>query len=244
MSLSASIQITDQDLRTVMPTQGGALLGQLAATADGRTFAYGRNGTGGGTALAPGKLCQGSLSVANDTNRTGVTALAGTKLLTFTLGGATTANSYQQGYLIVNAGTGAGQTLLVSGNTPGTTTTVSLKDAVITATAVADSKFSLVPNEYFANIVTVPGSSTAVFATGVPGVSIPDGNYGWFQVGGTCSVLANGTIAVGAAVIISATTAGAVDTDAGANVNPKVGYMQVASVSTEYRQAFLTINNG
>lgn len=245
MSLAATVQITDQDIRSVSTTQGGELLGQIASTADGRTFAYGKNGTGSGTAIAPGKVCQGTLAVANDTNRTGVTAAAGAKSITFTLGGATTANLYQQGYLLVNAGTGVGQILLVSGNTAGTTTTVTLKDAIITATSVTDSKFSLVPNPWSANILTAQGSSTAVFATGVPSVSIPDANYGWFQVGGPASVLSDASpAAVGQSVIISAATAGAVSIDTSTNLNPKVGYALVTGVSTEYRQVFLTVNNG
>lgn len=243
MSLAANMQLTDQDVRSISSSQGGESLGQLARTADGRTFAY---GLAGASNLSPGKLHQGALSVANHTNRTGVTAAAGANTVTFAVGAtAVTSNQYAQGYLVVNAGTGAGQALLISGNTSANSSgspTVNLADAVITATSVSDSKFSLVPHPYSACILMDHTASTAIFPTGVPAVAITAAYYGWFQVGGVASVLANGTPAVGGSVIPSATTDGAVDVDAAASVQPKVGYMLITAVSTEYRQVYLTIN--
>lgn len=246
MSLQAQMTITDQDVRTTSTTQGGAFLGQQMQTPDGRTYRYGLNGTGSGTAIAPGKLMQGALSVANHQNRTGVTAVAGASTVTFAVGAtAVTANQYYQGYLVVNAGTGAGQALLISGNTSANSSgspTVNLYDEIITATAASDSKFSLMPHPYSAVILSVHGSATAIYATGVPAISVPDASYAWLQTAGPCSVLANGTIAVAAGLIPSATTDGAVDAEGTSSVQPRVGYMLIASVTTEYRSAFLTIN--
>lgn len=247
--LSASIQISDQDSRTVSSSQGGEYLGQIAGTSDGRTWAYGLNGTGSGTAIAAGLLTQGALSLTNHTNRTGVTATAGTNTVTFAVGATlVSSNQYLQGYLVVNAGTGAGQSLLISGNTSAASSgspVVNLKDSIITATAASDSKFSLVPHPYSACVLSVAASSTAVFATGVPTVSQPDANYGWYQVGGASAVRSDASVAaVGQSVVVSATTNGDVTIDTSTNLNPKVGYALVAGVSAEYRQVFLTINNG
>lgn len=247
MALSAAMQITDQDVRTTASAQGGELLGQVAQTSDGRTFAYGRNGTGGGTALAPGKLTQGALSTANYVNRTGVTYAAGTNQVTFTLGTTAATDLFKGSYFYVNAGTGAGQMCLIVGNTAATagnsnSVTLKLKDSLYAATSVSDSKFSIQPSPYSSLKISDQSAATAIFATGVPLVSVADTYYGWFQVGGPASVLANGTPAVGGSVIPSATTNGAVDVDGAASVQPKVGYTLITAVSTEYRAVYLTVN--
>lgn len=245
MPLGARIQLVDQDIRSTSTSKGGELLGQVASTPDGRLYAYGFNNTGSSTALAPGKLCSGAVVTANHVNRTGTTQSAGDQSVTFAVGAtAVTADQYAGGYLVVNAGTGAGQALLIKGNTKAASSgspTVFLADAIITATAVADSKFSLVPNLYSAALLFASASATALVAAGVPNVSIPDQSYGWLQIAGVASVLANGTPAVGSSVIPSATTDGAVDVDGASSVQPKVGVMTQTAVSTEYRPCFLTI---
>lgn len=248
MSLAASIQITDQDVRTVSANKGGERYGQTANTSDGRQFAYGLNGTGSGTALAPGKLTQGAFAVPNHVNITGVTLPANSNSVTYTIGAtALTANQYQDGYFQVNAGTGAGQNLLVSNTTTSTAgstaVTVNLKDATYVATSVTDSKFSLQPNEYSKVVIQDHTAPTAQLLTGVPPVSIPDANYGWFQIGGAAAVLINGTPGVGVPVVGSATTDGAVDVDTASLFQQIVGYMLVVGVSTTYKPVFLQINN-
>src|SRR5260221_9288123 len=110
--LTSTITIMDQDWRTTSTVAGGAQYGQRAVTSDGKAFRYGLNGTGSGTALVAGQLQQGAVVVANHQNRTGVTAVAGTSLVTFAVGATlVTSNQYLHGYLVVNAGTGAGQYL-------------------------------------------------------------------------------------------------------------------------------------
>lgn len=246
MSLSSPMQLMDQDVRSVSATAGGADFGQFGTTSDGRTYRYGLNGNATTTALAPGKLMQGALVAANHQNRTGVTTTAGQQQVTFAVGATlVTSNQYQGGYLVVNAGTGAGQALLIAGNTSANSSgspTVNLADTIITATASSDSKFSLQPHPYSAVILEDHTAATAILAVGVPAISVPAANYAWFQTGGLCSVLANGTIAVGAGLIPGATTDGSVDVEGTSSVQPRVGYMMLASVSTEYRAAWLTIN--
>lgn len=244
MALAGMLQISDQDVRSTVTTQGGVYLGQLAGTADGRTWRYGKNGTGGGTALIPGNLQQVATAVANHVNRTGVTYAAGTGVVTFAVGAtAVTADQYRGGYLVVNAGTGAGQSLLIRGNTKAGSAgspTVYLKDTIITATLVSDSKFSLHPHPYSACIINA--STLGAGAAGVPIVSIPDGSLGWFQTGGVASVLSDaGAAAIGAPITYSDDTAGAVgpaETDA---AGAALGYALILGVSAEYRPVFLTI---
>jgi hypothetical protein len=252
MALAGALQISDQDVRTTTTALGGEFMGQVARTSDGRTWQFGQNGSTSLT-LSPGKLTQGALSIANHVNRTGTTQAIGDNNATFAVGAtAVTADQYRGGYLVVNAGTGKGQNLLIRGNTKAASSgspTVYLKDSFIAATAVADSKFSLMPHPDSAVIIMASASSTAIIATGVPTVSVPassaafpTGTNAWFQIGGSASVLANGTPAVGGSVIPSASTDGAVDVDSASSVQPKVGYTLITAVSTEYRSVFLTIN--
>lgn len=244
MSLSANMQITDQDIRSTSTAQGGESLGQVASTADGRSYRYGLNGTGSGTALAPGKMNQVATAVANHVNQTGITAATGVASLTYAVGNtAVTQDQYKQGYFIVNAGTGVGQTLEIDSNTKAAgngSPIIYLRDTLMIATLVSDSKFSLHPHPYSALIINA--STLGAGAAGVANVSVPDTAYAWFQVGGTCSVLSDaGAAAIGAPVTYSDDTAGAVgpyETDAVGNV---LGYALILGVSAEYRPVYLTI---
>lgn len=242
---ATQISITDQDWRLTSSTAGTARLGQRGVTSDGKAFRYGINGTGSGTALVAGQLQQGAVVVANHQNRTGVTAVAGTSTLTFAVGATVvTSNQYFQGHLVVNAGTGAGQDLEISGNTSAISSgspTVNLQDAIITATSVSDSKFSLIPNIYSACVQSA--ATLAAACTGVAVVPLPDTYYGWFQVSGECSVLSDaGAPGAGAPFTYSDDTAGAIgpyETDA---VGAVLGFTTQAAVSAEYRSVFLTIS--
>lgn len=252
MALAASIQITDQDLRTTTTALGGEYIGQVAGTADGRRFAYGQNGSTS-TALSPGKLAQVATAVANHVNQTGTTQAAGdTTVSTWAVGAtAVTADQYRGGYLVVNAGTGAGQAMLVRGNTKANSSgkpVLYLKDAFYTATSVSDSKFSLHPHPYSACIIQ--NATLGAGSAGVPIISIaasaaafPTGTNGWFQTWGPCSVLSDaGAAAIGAPVTYSDDTNGAVgpyETDA---VGAVLGWTMIAGVSTEYRPVFLTMD--
>lgn len=250
MALAGRQQISDQDVRTTATSLGGEYLGQYAQTADGRTFQYGAN-TSTSLALSPGKLAQGAISTANHVNRTGTTQAAGDSSVTFAVGATlVSADQYRGGYLVVNAGTGAGQALLIRGNTKAASSgspTIYLKDFIITATSVTDSKFSLHPHPYSACLI-YDHTQTATPPVGVPNISIPaattalPNSCGWLQVGGACSVLANGTPAAVSGIIASATTDGAFDVEGTSTVTPRLGYMLITAVSTEYRPAWLTIN--
>lgn len=249
--LTSPLALTDQDTRTTANTQGGANLGQMVLTSDGKTFVYAVN-TSTTLTLIAGKLTQGAVATANHLNRTGVTTVAGQKQVTFAVGATlVSSNQYAQGYLVVNKGTGAGQALEVAGNTSAASSgspTINLEDAVITATAVADSKFSLYPNPFSACLIYAHASPNTSIPTGVPNVTVPvattanPGTYYWSQVGGECSVLADAATWVGTfdGVIASTLTDGAVGIQATATIQPTLGYSLDTLVSTEYRPVMLT----
>lgn len=242
MSLS-NYTVSSQDIRTTGTAKLGERFGQVETTIDGRAYAYGFNNTGSGTALAPGKLMQGAVGTANHINQTGVAYGTGTNRLTWTVGAtAITANQYQDGYFFVNDGTTT-QTLSILAHTTAVSSgsvTVELKDALIQATTTS-SFFSLQPNMWSAVLLMAEASSTTVLPAGVPNVSIPDQNYGWFQIGGPCATLINGTPALGKLVIPSATTNGAVDVYTNSSTQQNVGFMMETGVSTKYNTVYLTM---
>lgn len=252
MSLSSPMQLSDQDVRTTSTTPGGAVLGQEMPTSDGKTFVYAAN-TSTSLTLVAGKLTQGAVGTANHLNRTGVTTVAGQQQVTFAVGATlVSSNQYLQGYLVVNKGTGAGQALLIAGNTSAVSSgspTINLEDDIITATAVADSKFSLYPNVYSACLLYAHASPNTSIPTGVPNVTVPvatattaPSTYYWSQVGGECSVLADAATWVGTfdGIIASTLTDGAVGIQATATIQPTLGYSLDTLVSTEYRPVMLT----
>lgn len=247
--LSAQLQISDQDVRTVSANKGGELFGQVAGTADGRSFAYGLNGTGSGTALAPGKMTQGATAISGHTNKTGQTLAAGASQVSFTVSStAVTAGQYTDGYFYVNAGTGVGQNLRIAGNNAATSTGTpifNLHDDLITATLVSDSKFSVQPNPYSKLVITAHASPTISIPTGAPLISVPDANYAWFQIGGPASVLADASSWSGVAddIILSSLTDGAVGIEGTSTITPRVGYAMMTLVSAQYTEVFLQINN-
>lgn len=243
MTLAAAIQITDQDVNGVSASQGGEALGQVAMTSDGRAFVYSKAGA---TQLAYGLLTNSPAVVANDINRAlGADLDAGLNQLTITLGSTTLQDSYKDGYLVVNDGTGQGQGVyFVQGNTAATanssnSTIVSIFGAT-TAAIPSASEVSLYPNLNSATVLAA--ADAAIPVTGVPTVTVPASNYYWSQVGGYASVLSAGAITKNANAIVSAAIQGAATIQLAASVTQVVGYAPELTVDTEYRALFLTIN--
>lgn len=213
-------QSTDLSLAT--------LVGAKFDTADGREFVIVQNG---GTALAPGKLVQGPVSIgANHTGLTVATAAVGATQVTVTLGGtAVTANQYAGGFLVISAGTGIGQTLRIASHPAQSSTSgtvvLTLEDPLTVATDVANSKGTLNLNPYgSANGADVRTSGVVVCPTTLTGpvigvsvtpiaastTTVP--SYGLIQTHGEVACLNESGTAIGLDVMPSASVAGAVCT--------------------------------
>jgi len=245
-SLRNDILVSPQDLFTQLsPTATTGPyqaylpeLGARAVTGDGREF---RLASAGGTTLVNGTLQQSAAVVANHQNLTTATAAVGATQITVTLGAtAATANQYSGGYVTINAGTGIGQTLQIASHPAAdasATLVLTLADALVEATAVADSKACLFPNLYSA-VIQCPTTRTGA-PVGVPLINITTHYYGWLQVWGVVGCLNEGGTAVGLGLAPSGTTAGALATVA-ATTNQVASAMQ-AGVTTESRFVFLTI---
>lgn len=237
------------------------LVGTKFDTSDGREFALVQNA---GTALAAGKLVMGPKPITNHQNltTTAFTAYSANGLqpaqVTVTLGGTlVTANQYATGFAVVNAGTGAGQTLRIASHPAQATTTgslvVTLEDSPATALDTS-SKVSLRYNSYgspngtdFRTDGVIVTDHTAVTGQvlGAPVGSIAAStatvaSYGFVQTRGLISLLNDATTAQGLDIMPSANTDGAFQTYVAAT-NTRVGVATQAGVTTEYRSVTLQL---
>lgn len=234
-------------------------VGQKFALNDGREVAIVQNGT---VALVSGVLVQGEPIVANHQNLavsvTTYTAAAGTNQISVTLGATLLkTNQYQGGYLVVNAGTGIGQTLRIASHS---NAAASASGVVITTedniqvTLDATSKVCLIPNPY-KNVVINPTTATntpvgvtlypvsasvAPTTDGTTGAQTAPGTqqYAFIQTKGVVSCLSDASVAsVGLGISPSTTTAGCITVKAATLAS--IGRALQTSVSAEARAVFI-----
>lgn len=242
MAFTGPVQLSTQDIYKVSTTKLMPL-GTPGASRDGRLFRY---GLAGAVTLAPGKINQIPAVVSTHQNIAVFAAAAvGDTLIQVTLGAtnATTANQYDDGYVIGYDASGVGQTLRING-TPvllaATSGPFQLGDPIATAMTTS-AKVNLEMNPWSGALVYATGATTE-FCTGVNQVSIPAANYGWFQTRGTAAVLTNGTITKGTGVIPGQTTAGSVDIEVTGTITQRVGIQAQTGTSTKYSTTYLCID--
>lgn len=223
-------------------------VGQPFQTADGKVVVLVQNG---GTALVAGRLIQSPASIgANHTGLTLSTAAIGATQITATLGGtAVTANQYQGGYLVISAGTGAGQTLRIASHPAQSSTSgtvvLTLEAPLSVATLTADSKGSLTLPQYGSRngtdfttfgVVVCPTTATGqvIGATiyPIPASTATIASYGWIVKNGSVGILNQGSTAIGLDVMPSASVAGAVCTYVVAT-RSRIGTATVAGEDTK-----------
>ncbi len=238
--VNGGITTTDASLAT--------LVGSKFQGSDDRVYALVQNGA---TALVSGVLIQSPASIgANHTGLTLSTVAIGATSVTATLNGtAMTANQYAGGYLVVSAGTGAGQTFKIKSHPAQTSTSgtvlVQLEDAVSVATLTSDSKGSFTLPQYgsangtnvaTSGVVVSPtvatGRSIGVTVYPIPASSTTVPTYGYIQTEGPVSCLNDATTAIGLDLMPSTNTAGAVMTYVVATRN-RVGTATVAGETTK-----------
>lgn len=237
-------QISDQDARTTSSVKGGPALGQVAETADGRTYQY---SLAGASNLSAGKLTQAPADVANSITQTGVATTVGQTTITYTVGAtAVTADQYAGGYFAVTVG--PGQNLyLIDGNTAATSTnsysiTVTLREPITVATTTS-SKFTLLPNPFASTVIMDHTAAPAIPVTGAPNVAVTAAYYYWSQVGGYAPVLSDGAITKNAEAIPSNGVDGAAEIRVDATVTKAIGYAPELTVDTAYWPINLTLHN-
>jgi hypothetical protein len=234
---------TDQSLAT--------LTGSRFTASDGRRFVIVQNA---GTALVSGVLTMGPKPISNHQNLATSTQAVGDTSVTVTLGGTlVTANQYQGGYVIFNAGTGQGQTLKIKSHpaqaTTNGTVVLQLEDPIVVATASASTKSCLRLNpfgslngtDFRTSGVTITDHAAltgqllgwTLYPIAATTTTVPQ--YGYVQTSGLIGALNDATTAQGLDLMPSANTDGAVQTYVVATA-ARVGTSTQAGVTTESRQ--------
>lgn len=241
MSLSASMQITDQDVYQQSANIGGEVFGQLATTPQGKTFMY----SSAGGNLVAGQLTQPAAVTANYATRTLTVAVAQfANQITVTLGATVAQDALKGFWLAVTDGTGKGQgAYYVTGNTAATAgnsnTTIATIDNAFNVALDTTSVVGFYPSQ--ASAVVQHTAASAIPASGAPVVAITSGNFFWSQVGGYASILSAGAITKNALAIPDGTVPGAASIDLAATVTTGVGYAPELTVDTKYSPLVLNV---
>ena len=184
-------------------------IGTKRRLSDGREFIYGRAGAAN---LAAGVLVQApTLDAANHANLVVAAANIADKDITVTLGNLlVTANMYAEGYLVINANTGAGYAYKIKSH-PAAVANATLKVSLYDSLRIAldsTSNATLVQHPA-ARVIIHPSPPTQALVGATLGVVLAN-YYAWFQTKGPAAVLANGTLVVGNRAAPSASVDGAV----------------------------------
>lgn len=207
-------------------------LGELVHANDGRAFRYCK---AGGTALAAGKLQQSSAQDTGDHNLAIAASAAGATTIVTTGTVTVTANQYAGGLALIADDAGEGYAYKISSHAAATAAvvTLNLEDPIVVALTTSTT-VDLVKNPYDAVIIN-PTTITSSPA-GVAVKALTAAYFGWLQVSGPCSVLADGALTVGTDVVASDNVAGAVEVtaDGTPEILSVVGTAMIAATDTEY----------
>lgn len=229
--LTGSVQVVAQG---IFEESDSALhnLGELVHSNDGRAFRYVK---AGGTALAAGKLQQSSAQDTGDQNLAIAAAAAGASQIVTTGTVTVTANQYAGGFAIIADDAGEGYLYGISSHAAATAAvlTLNLSDEIQVALTTSTT-VDLVKNP-FDGLIVNPTTPSGV-PVGVAVKAITASYFGWLQVKGTASVLADGGLTVGTDVVASDNVAGAVEitADGTPEILSVVGTAITAATDTEY----------
>lgn len=224
--------------------------GTLLVYGDGRKFRYALD-SGSGT--SKGLMTQGSAQVSNlitETQSTSGTSVEiGDQQITvdITTGSALADDDLQQGQLVVQTGTAAGDRHKILGSKIQSTDTlldILLEDTIRTAWD-ATTVIDLTRNPWY-KTSTFPTSSYANRATGVPQVAVTASYWYWAQTGGAATVItdAGDTIIVGRPCGLPGThgTAGGIGVVGDDGTDPVWGVVMVAPGGGKYATVWLTLD--
>ena len=188
------------------------VLGEMVHSNDGRAFRYAKAGA---SALVVGALQQASAEDTGDQALAIAAASVGDTQIVTTGTVTVTANQYAGGFALITVTPGIGYIYPISGHAAATAAVVTIELAQeIDVALTTSSKVDLIKNP-FDGVVINPTTATSA-PVGVAVKAITAAQYGWLQVGGVGSVLAQGALAVGTTVIASNAVAGAAEAGADA----------------------------
>lgn len=217
-------------------------LGALAFGFGGnKAFRYTRNNAS--TAAVAGNLQVAVTVTANHVNRAVAAAAAiDAQTVSVTLGATAAAKDlYAEGEMCVNDVTGEGISYRIVGNdvfASSGTANVYLAEPIQVALTTS-SEVSLVQNPWDRIVISVTDQADQPVGVAIKATAVD--LYSWIQTRGLCSVLADETLTVGAALTTGTGTAGAVEELDGV-LEVQVGIANQAGVDTEERLVYLTID--
>jgi len=212
----------------------------------GRVFRYGY----AATAVGRGKVARAAAVITNHNNLSFSTAPAVSDFKgKVTLGGtALTADQYQDGWLVVQDGTGEGRIYAIEGNAAQTSTTgvgiLDLQEKIDTTGALAETNVDLIYNKY--DELLPPADSTQDYVpVGVPfcvgGAGVAE--YAWIQTWGPCAVWRDAAETLGRNITFGATTGTGQVEEFNAVAEPLIGAGGPAvGVADEYQLMYLKIS--
>jgi hypothetical protein len=222
-------------------------LGTQLIFQDGRKYRFAEKS---GAAAVAGFVQQAAANVANHIGQTMNTVNAvNAREFEFLVGAtAVTANDYDEGYLSIDDGTGEGYIYRIathdaSAGSENITLNLEAGESVQVATAAAGTIASILKNPY-KDVVVYPTTATQVHV-GVAVKPIAANGFGWLQTRGPASIMTNGTVILGDAVYVAATTAGTVSattTTFAVEYQRIVGYVMKVSATTLESVVFVTID--
>lgn len=214
-------------------------LGELVKSNDGRSYRYAK---AGGTALAAGKLQQASAQDTGDQNLSVAAADAGDTQIVTTSTVTVTENQYAGGFAVIADDAGEGYMYRISSHSSATAAvvTINLADKIQVA-LTSSTTVDLIKNPFDSVIVNPTTISSAPVGVAVKAITAE--YYGWLQVQGPASVLANGALTVGTDVVASDAVAGAVEitADGTAEILSVVGTALTGVADTEYGAVMLRL---
>jgi len=157
-------------------------LGERIVIGD-RVFRYAKAGS---SALTAGLLVGAPCTLTSEDTVT-VAHPIGTTVVTVTAA-SVSADDFAEGYLVVDEGTGAGETYKIKSNTAtsGGTIQVTLYDGLKTAWSTSDTDVTLIPSPY--NGLIVCPTDGIIMPVGVPLIDVTANYYFWVQVKGPAGV--------------------------------------------------------
>lgn len=193
-------QITFQNVYQTSTT-ANFKIGQRGQTPDGRQWVYVKSTD----VLAKGNVAIQGAVVAVDTVSSSADSIGRIVYITKAAAGWT-AGAYEDDIVVVDDGTGKGQTAKIKTNTA-TTLELYPETALATALSVADSDITIVrPNHVLIAAVT----SKVQGAVGIAQTAFAANDYGWLLTEGDGVVLAGSTLVVGAGFTTGDDTTGQV----------------------------------
>lgn len=222
--LTSDPQGAGQALYTSSATQAHQL-GERLVTADGRVFRYAKAGAAD---LVAGNWLQSPAQIANHQNIAVQAAAAiGATQISVTLGAtAATANQYAGGQAVVTVTPGLGQALNILSHPvhAGSGTLVLTLAEPLRVALTTSTRIDLIPNPYN-GVIQSPITTLTGAVAGVATYIIVATEYGWIQRSGPAGALIAGTPAVGSAIVLPGSAAGAAVVDGAAAATLVVGSM-------------------